>query len=50
MNKNDEDKFVIILGCLLLFCVQIIGNMIVIALPSITDTFKLGMDASNQLH
>ena len=47
MDKNDEDNFVIILGCLLLFCVQILGNMIVIALPSITDTFKLGIDASN---
>ena len=47
MNKNDEDKFVIILGCLLLFSVQILGNMIVIALPSITETLKLSMDASN---
>ena len=47
MNKDDEDKFVIILGCLLLFSVQILGNMIVIALPSITETLKLSMDASN---
>ena len=47
MNKNNEDKFVIILGCLLLFSVQMLGNMIVIALPYINKSLNLGLDASN---
>ena len=37
MKKEVEDKRVVILGCLLLFCVQFIGNMVTVALPTISS-------------
>lgn len=50
MNKLKEDKYVIILGCLLFFSIQILGNMVTIALPSISQTFNLTVDLENAVN
>ena len=43
MKKEVEDKRVVILGCLLLFCVQFIANMVTVALPTIALNFDLNV-------
>ena len=47
MDKVKEDKLVIILGCLVLFCIQILGNMVTLAIPSISQDFHMNVDLTN---
>ena len=50
MNKLAEDKWVTILGCLLLFCVQFIVNMVIVALPSMASDLHLNVDMENAIN
>ena len=50
MNKLIEDKWVTILGCLLLFCVQFIANMVIVALPSLASDLHLNADMENAIN
>ena len=43
MDKDREDKLVIILGCLLMFSIQFIGTMVIVAIPSISNTFNMNV-------
>ena len=49
MEKDVENKWVIILGCLLLFCVQFIGNMVTVALPTIASDLDLTVEMLNSI-
>ncbi len=44
MKKEVEDRWVMILGCLLLFCVQFIANMVTVALPTIESDLHLTVE------
>ncbi|WP_407414815.1 MFS transporter [Methanobrevibacter sp.] len=50
MKKEVEDKRVIILGCLLLFCVQFIANMVTVALPTIASDLSLNVEMLNAIN
>ncbi len=50
MKKEVEDKWVMILGCLLLFCVQFIVNMVTVALPTISSDFNLSVKMVNAIN
>jgi len=50
MEKDVENKWVIILGCLLLFCVQFIGNMVTVALPTIASDLDLTVEMLNSIN
>ena len=50
MKKEVEDKWVLILGCLLLFCVQFIANMVTVALPTIALNFDLNVEMLNAIN
>ena len=50
MKKEVENKWVIILGCLLLFCVQFIANMVTVALPTISSDFHLTAEMLNAIN
>ena len=50
MNKLIEDKWVTVLGCLLLFCVQFIANMVIVALPSLASDLHLNVDMENAIN
>ena len=50
MKKEVEDKRVVILGCLLLFCVQFIGNMVTVALPTISSDLSLNVEMVNAIN
>ena len=50
MHKEAEDKWVMILGCLLLFSVQFIGNMVIVALPTISLDFHLSVEMENAIN
>jgi MFS family permease len=50
MKKEVEDKWVLILGCLLLFCVQFIANMVTVALPTIASDFHLTVEKLNAIN
>jgi MFS family permease len=50
MNKEVEDKWVMILGCLLLFCVQFIANMVTVALPTIASNLSLNIEMLNAIN
>lgn len=50
MNKLAEDKWVTILGCLLLFCVQFIVNMVIVALPAMASDLHLNVDMENAIN
>ena len=50
MEKEVEDKWVLILGCLLLFCVQFIANMVTVALPTIASDFHLTVEKLNAIN
>ena len=50
MNKETEDKFVIILGCLLLFTVQFIANMVFVALPTIAGDLNLNIEMEHAIN
>ena len=50
MRKVVEDKWVMILGCLLLFCVQFIANMVTVALPTIASDFHLTVEMLNAIN
>lgn len=50
MRKEAEDKWVIILGCLLLFCVQFIANMVTVALPTIASDLNLNVEMLNAIN
>ena len=43
MNKDREDRLVMVLGCLLMFTIQFIGTMVIVALPSISDAFDMNV-------
>ena len=50
MKKEAEDKRVVILGCLLLFCVQFIANMVTVALPTISSDLSLNVEMVNAIN
>lgn len=50
MNKEAEDKWVIIVGCLLLFSVQFIANMVIVALPTIASDLHLNVELENAIN
>lgn len=50
MKQEVENKWVIILGCLLLFCVQFIGNMVTVALPTIAADWDLSVEMLNAIN
>ena len=50
MEKEVENKWVIILGCLLLFCVQFIANMVTVALPTIALDLDLNVEMLNAIN
>ena len=50
MNKEIEDKWVMILGCLLLFCIQFIANMVTVALPTIALDLNLNNEMLNAIN
>lgn len=50
MKKEVENKWVIILGCLLLFCVQFIANMVTVALPTIALDLDLNVEMLNAIN
>ena len=50
MKKEVEDKWVMILGCLLLFCVQFIANMVTVALPTIESDLHLTVEMLNAIN
>lgn len=50
MKKEVENKWVIILGCLLLFCVQFIANMVTVALPTIALDLDLTVEMLNAIN
>ncbi|WP_295722857.1 MFS transporter [uncultured Methanobrevibacter sp.] len=50
MKKEVEDKWVMILGCLLLFCVQFIVNMVTVALPTISLDLDLSVKMVNAIN
>lgn len=50
MKKEVENKWVIILGCLLLFCVQFIANMVTVALPTIALDLDLDVEMLNAIN
>jgi len=50
MNKLIEDKWVTILGCLLMFSVQFIANMVIVALPSIAVDLNLSIEMENAIN
>ena len=50
MNKEIEDKWVMILGCLLLFCIQFIANMVTVALPTIALDLNLNIEMLNAIN
>lgn len=50
MKKEVEDKRVMILGCLLLFCVQFIANMVTVALPTIASDLSLNVEMVNAIN
>ena len=50
MNKLIEDKWVTILGCLLMFSVQFIANMVIVALPSIGVDLNLSIEMENAIN
>lgn len=49
MKKEAEDKWVLILGCLLLFCIQFIANMVTVALPTISNDLNLTVEMVNAI-
>ena len=49
MKKEVEDKWVMILGCLLLFCIQFIANMVTVALPTIALDLNLSVEMLNAI-
>lgn len=49
MKKEVEDKWVMILGCLLLFCIQFIANMVTVALPTIALDLNLSIEMLNAI-
>ena len=50
MNKVVEDKWVTIFGCLLLFCVQFIVNMVIVALPSVASDLHLNVEMEHAIN
>lgn len=50
MNKIVEDKWVTIIGCLLLFSVQFIANMVIVALPSMASNLHLDFEMENAIN
>ncbi len=50
MNKIVEDKWVTIIGCLLLFSVQFIANMVIVALPSMSSNLHLDFEMGNAIN
>ena len=50
MNKLVEDKWVTIIGCLLMFSVQFIANMVIVALPSISSNLHLDFELENAIN
>lgn len=50
MNKVVEDKWVTVVGCLLMFCVQFIVNMVIVALPSISSDLHLTVEMENAIN
>ena len=50
MNKNREDRFVIILGCLLLFSIQFIASMVIVAIPAISAEFNMNVKYGNLIN
>ncbi len=50
MNKLIEDKWVTVVGCLLLFCVQFIANMVIVALPSMSLDLHLDFEMENAIN
>lgn len=50
MNKIIEDKWVTIIGCLLLFSVQFIANMVIVALPSMSSNLHLDFEMENAIN
>lgn len=50
MNKVVEDKWVTIIGCLLLFSVQFIANMVIVALPSMASNLHLDFEMENAIN
>lgn len=50
MRKEVEDKWVLVIGCLLLFCVQFIANMVTVALPTISTDFHLTVEKLNAIN
>lgn len=49
MKKEVEDRWVMILGCLLLFCIQFIANMVTVALPTIALDLNLSIEMLNAI-
>ena len=35
------------MGCLVLFCIQILGNMVTLGIPSISQDFHMNVDLTN---
>lgn len=50
MRKEVEDKWVIILGCLLLFSIQFIAHMVNVALPTISSDLNLSVEMENAIN
>ena len=44
MKKEVEDKWVLIFGCIMLFCIQFIANMVTVALPTISNELDLTVE------
>ena len=50
MHKEAEDKWVIIIGCLLLFSIQFIAHMVIVALPTISLDLNLNVEMENAIN
>ncbi len=50
MDKVSEDKWVTVVGCLVLFCVQFISNMVIVALPSMSLNLHLNYEMENAIN
>ena len=49
MKKEVEDKWVLIFGCIMLFCIQFIANMVTVALPTISNELDLTVEMLNAI-
>ena len=50
MKKEVENKWVVVIGCPLMFRIQFIGNMVTVALPKIASDLDLTVEMLNAIN